>query len=102
MTLKPAFGLDARVANRPIADLGQSGDSQSVHSMGEDDPMLTELQAYAAMLQFLEAYWVRGGKASHDIASLLSSMQLAHEGTLDPAQWDDWKDAVARVLAEAS
>lgn len=61
-------------------------------------PMLTELQAYEAMLLFLEAYWERGERSSDDIAIMLGEMQFTRGGTSDPAQWYDWKCAVAQVL----
>ncbi|MCA3698203.1 MAG: hypothetical protein IOB84_00255 [Brevundimonas sp.] len=64
------------------------------------EPVLTEFQAYNAMLEFLEAYWERGGRTSDDLASMLSGMQLFDDGsTYDPAQWDDWKRAVSAVLS---
>jgi hypothetical protein len=60
---------------------------------------LTELEAYDAMCVFVEAYWERGGKASDDIAVLLGSTQRLRNGRpLDPAQWDNWRDAVASVV----
>jgi hypothetical protein len=66
---------------------------------GQEFHALTELEAYDAMCVFLEAYWERGGKASDDIAVLLGSMQRLRDGRpLDPAQWDDWRDAVERVV----
>lgn len=59
---------------------------------------LTELQAYDAARLFLEAYWMRGGKQSDDIAVLLGSMYRDARGPLDPAQWDDWRNAVERAV----
>jgi len=49
---------------------------------------LTAEEGFAAMQRFLEAYWIRGGKASNDIAALLSSLDM------DPAQWNDWLSAI--------
>lgn len=64
------------------------------------EPVLTELQAYKAMVEFLEAYWERGGRTSDDLADMLSVMQLFDDGrTYDPAQRDDWKRAVSAVLS---
>jgi len=60
--------------------------------------MLTTDEAYQAMLAFLEAYWQRGGATSSDIALLLTMVHRVEEGiTTDPAQWDDWLDAVAKI-----
>ena len=54
--------------------------------------------AYRAMHKFLENYWVRGLKSSDDIAILLGSMSFSVEDgpehTADPAQWNDWLNAV--------
>jgi hypothetical protein len=58
---------------------------------------LTELEAFDAMRAFLEAYWRRGLCASDDLANLLSniSRNLWTDGsTADPAQWNDWLDAI--------
>ena len=58
-------------------------------------------QGYRAMFKFLEAYWERGGRTDDGIASLLGSMNFSEgESTvrpLDPAQWQDWLDAVKAV-----
>jgi hypothetical protein len=61
---------------------------------------LTELEAYDAMLAFLEAYWRRGGGKSDDLAVLLGSTNrsiCADLGPGDPAQWNDWMNAVEKV-----
>jgi hypothetical protein len=69
------------------------------HWPGHELRSLTELEAYDAMLAFLEAYWERGLKASDDIAVLLGSTQRLRNGMpLDSAQWDDWRDAVEMVV----
>jgi hypothetical protein len=54
------------------------------------------------MRAFLEAYWERGGKNSDDLAVLLGSVERGgplrpEGGTVDPAQWYDWLDAIATV-----
>jgi len=59
---------------------------------------LTELEGYDAARAFLEAYWLRGEKQSDDIAVLLGSMYRDDRGPLDPAQWHDWRNAVASVV----
>jgi len=65
-------------------------------------PVLDALEAFDAMRAFLEAYWERGLKSSDDLALLLSGIERdlrirPDGGTLDPAQWDDWLDAIATV-----
>lgn len=51
--------------------------------------MLTELEAFKAMVYFLEKYYQR--TASDDIGSLLGDLQLLQDGgTADPAAWEDW------------
>ncbi|WBY08238.1 hypothetical protein PIB19_01425 [Sphingomonas sp. 7/4-4] len=39
-----------------------------------DTSPLSVAQGFAAMRQFLEAYWERGGKQSDDIATLLGAL----------------------------
>ena len=66
---------------------------------------LTELEAYDAMLKFLTAYWERGAKGPRDIAVLLGDINRNTFMDLqpgDPAQWNDWLDAVAKVKGERS
>lgn len=51
--------------------------------------------AYAAMYEFLEAYYER--THSDDIGSLLSSMSILEDGgTADPAMWQDWMDSIEK------
>jgi hypothetical protein len=57
---------------------------------------LSSLEAYKAMILFLEEYYERTN--SDDIAVLLSSMQFLEDGnTADPAIWKDWLDCVQKV-----
>ncbi|MDF2901405.1 MAG: hypothetical protein K0Q62_1464 [Phenylobacterium sp.] len=73
--------------------------------MDDKSLKLAELQAYDAMCEFLEAYWVARGKEDEDIAILLGglSRELRRNGMpLDPVMWSDWKRAVGRVLARES
>lgn len=65
-------------------------------------PSLNALEAFDAMRVFIAAYWERGGRASDDLAVLLSSVErnttmFADGGPIDPAQWFDWLEAIAAV-----
>ncbi|WP_200945629.1 hypothetical protein [Methylobacterium sp. Leaf456] len=63
------------------------------------DPITVD-DAFEAMRVFLEAYWNRGDAKSDDIAVLLGSLNRNREagiGPLDPAQWEDWLDAVSSI-----
>jgi hypothetical protein len=72
------------------------------------DPMrhsLNELEAFDAMRAFLDAYWRRGKCASDDIAVLLGSINRyvwADFGPGDPAQLEDWLDAIAAIKTPAA
>ena len=57
---------------------------------------LTINQAYAAMVLYMVAIYERTG--SSDIGALLGGMSLlADGGTVDPAAWADWEEAVSQV-----
>lgn len=58
---------------------------------------LTSGQAYQAMLEFLEGY--QGRTNSEELGSLLGGFLLLEDGSpADPAAWQDWEEAVRRVL----
>jgi len=58
---------------------------------------LTKLQAFNAMVKFLEGYYEK--TKSDDIGSLLGDLQLFSDGgTFDPAAWDDWIESVTAIL----
>ena len=60
---------------------------------------ITVADAYRAMFVFITAYWERGGRTD-EIGSMLGDVQYGISGPTepaDPAQWQDWLDAVARV-----
>lgn len=65
--------------------------------------MLTEQEAFAAMREFLRAFWERGcSDPASELADLLSwtdSDIWADSSTNDPAQWHDWLAAVKAVKA---
>jgi hypothetical protein len=66
---------------------------------------LTELEAYDAMLIFLDALWKRGEKSSIDLAVVLGFINRNRELGLAPgdiAQWDDWLAAVRQAVAARS
>jgi hypothetical protein len=59
---------------------------------------LTLIQAYKAMLIFIEEYYYRGGEPD-EIGLLLGIMQLLDDGKpADPAMWNDWITAVNQVM----
>jgi hypothetical protein len=64
--------------------------------------LLTERQAFEAMVLFLEDYQERG--PSEDVAILPSWMSLTpgDNATADPAIWFDWEKCVRKVLDEQS
>jgi hypothetical protein len=56
---------------------------------------LTSLQAYKAMLCFLENYYNK--TLSDDLGSLLGDLQLSDDNEpFDPAAWHDWLKALGR------
>lgn len=60
--------------------------------------LITIDDAFEAVRVFIESYWERGGNSSDDIAILLGSLNRNREidvTPLDPAQWQDWLNAVA-------
>jgi hypothetical protein len=58
--------------------------------------MLTEKQAFEAMVKFLEGFFIRTG--SDDVGALLGDLQfLADSHTADPAAWNDWLDCIEKV-----
>jgi len=60
---------------------------------------LTELQAFNAMVKFLEEYYKE--TASDFMGGLISSLFfLPDGGTADPAFWSEWDDAVKNILQE--
>lgn len=66
---------------------------------------LTITEAFRAMLIFLDRYYERGGGQSEDIATLLSGISQtvwADGSTNDPAQWQDWLDAVRAARDEGA
>ena len=62
---------------------------------------MDELQAYDAMIAFLQHYWEIRGKPSDDIALLLSNISRdvwANGMPGDPASWSDWQRAVSTAI----
>jgi hypothetical protein len=61
---------------------------------------LTSLQAYKAMLVFLEEYYEQVGRPD-GLGGLLGELQCLESGaTADPASWGDWVRAVEKVMAD--
>ncbi len=61
---------------------------------------LTEVQAFNAMIKFLELYYER--TLSDDIGSLLGDLQFLKDGkTADPAAWQDWSNCICEVLEKS-
>jgi len=67
----------------------------------DENSQITLSHAYRAMCSFVDAYWRRGGQADDQIASMIGDMQFGESfgptKTADPAQWNDWLDAVKKV-----
>jgi len=60
---------------------------------------LNELQAFKAMINFLEKFYER--TKSDDIGSLLGDLQLLDDKeTADPAAWSDWMKSVQEALSK--
>ncbi|MEO0464381.1 MAG: hypothetical protein AAF127_14735 [Pseudomonadota bacterium] len=62
---------------------------------------LSELQAFDAMIRFLEVCWQMRGAASDDLSILLSDLSRSvwsNGMSGDPATWSDWREAVSNVL----
>jgi hypothetical protein len=77
-------------------------DVGSNHMQADTTDLLTPIQAYRAMIAFLDAYW--RSTHSDDIASLLGDLQLLGTDSAypaDPAAWSDWLQSIQHaVLAE--
>ena len=59
--------------------------------------MLTDRQAFEAMVLFLESFYERTN--SDDVAVLLGQLMILEDGeTADPAAWHDWMSGVQKVL----
>lgn len=68
----------------------------------DENAMISVADAYRAMVEFLNAYWIRGSRSGEGdpIASLLSDIQFGTAGptaTADPAQWADFLSAAEKV-----
>lgn len=64
---------------------------------------LSPEDAYAAMYEFLDAYWKRGGRLSDDLAILLGELTVLQDGMpADSAMWPEWIDAIRTVREHES
>jgi hypothetical protein len=63
---------------------------------------LTTEKAYEAMQQFLNTYFQRGKRKSHEIGVLLGGCKMhpKTKKTLDPAMWQYWLKAIEAVQKE--
>jgi hypothetical protein len=60
---------------------------------------LTERQAFAAMMCFLEAFYAE--TRSDDVGGLLGAMLVLPDGgTADPALWERWLECIQKVAGE--
>lgn len=67
--------------------------------MIKEKEFLKSLQAFNVMRNFLEGYYER--TSSDDVGSLLGDLQILQDGsTTDSAAWDDWMDAINKVLLD--
>lgn len=58
---------------------------------------ITVLEAYKAMITFLDYYYTHFGQDS--VGSVLSDIQILPNGhSADPAAWDDWLEAVKKTI----
>lgn len=65
--------------------------------MGQHKDSITALQAYQAMLAFLQREV--GLTESSDLADLVSEYRLGTDGRpADPALWNAWLEAVGKVM----
>lgn len=56
------------------------------------------MQAYQAMLKFLENY--HENTHSDEIAGLLGSLSISSDGSpMDPACWEEWLEAVEKITS---
>jgi hypothetical protein len=77
---------------------------------GEPIRTLDELAAFDAMRRFLETWWEVGGRSEDNIATILGSTNRTNGASssapqgppIDMALWDDWRDAVTKVLSKGS
>jgi len=57
---------------------------------------LSEIEAFKAMTIFLEEFFRETGG---DFAMLLNDIEIEEDGiTHDPGVWDEWMDAVTKVI----
>jgi len=58
--------------------------------------ILTETEAYEAMVAFLDKYYELTG--ADDIGGLLGSLRVIADGRpADPAMWQDWLEAIGKI-----
>ena len=73
--------------------------NSTVNSLSRASEALTVIEAYQAMVTFLEWRWERSGKKMDDLAALLSDTSMdvwADAAPGDPAMWHNWLNAIDR------
>lgn len=61
---------------------------------------ITIEESYKVMYEFLKGYYKRLGKPE-SLATLLGGFRLHKDGVpVDPAAWEDWLDAVQKVVID--
>lgn len=72
---------------------------QAYKIMSTENKLITIRQAYIATLHFLEEYYER--TKSDEIGGLLGGFLLLEDGMpADPAAWEDWLEAVEKMITE--
>jgi hypothetical protein len=72
------------------------------YDFGDHGQTLTDVEAFDAMVAFLNDFWKRDGSNDDSIAWLLSSCSrdIWHDsGPNDPTMWSDWQKAIAAMKA---
>ncbi|HEU4760192.1 MAG TPA: hypothetical protein VFT91_09465 [Dehalococcoidia bacterium] len=100
----PAMWYDwlARVHQRQTGVLVPEGTGRRGKLSAELMKLLDPEQAYLAMYDFIEEYWLRVNRPA-ELGDLLGQLRYtARAGSADPAMWPRWLDAVRKVQSDTS
>jgi len=61
---------------------------------------LDDKTAFAAMRRFLENYYARGDRTVGELLTDISTGLWEDGSTTDPAQWDDWLQAIKETTGD--